>query len=129
MLLERRYIALLSRRIDNQDVEDSQGNVELANYLEYTIEKRRSRRVDDDDDATNFQCVNNLGKVVLVYSDTQWELNNGEDKIPLHNFVSLSDLTIMLQAYAREEFDDANIRAQQAILELKQNPSSTNFQN
>ena len=33
----------------------------------------------------------------------------------------------MLQAYAREEFDDANIQAQQAILELIKNPSSTKF--
>ena len=127
MLLERRYNALLSRRIENQDVEDSQNNVDLANYLEYTIEQRRNRRVEDDHDATNFERVNNLGKVVLVYKNTQWELQNVDDKLPLHNFVTLSDLTVMLQAYAFEEFYDANVLAQQAILALINNPNSTEF--
>jgi len=127
MLLEKRYNALLSRRINNQDVEDSQSSVKLSNYLNYTIEKRKSRLVENDPDATNFERVNNLGKVKLVYNNTQWELKNVNDKLPLHNFVSLSDLTVMLQAYAMEEFDEANVLAQQAILELIQNPNSTKF--
>ena len=62
MLLERRYNALLSKRINNHDAADSETNEQLKSYLGYSNLKHSKNIVDEDPDVTNFQRVNNLGE-------------------------------------------------------------------